>query len=168
MLALTVGRRRHMKFPERVYTKDEVQRARALIERGYKHNLTVKGSRAFKNKVKNALELVKEADYHDFLRTYIRQIVEINGFSQLREAEVSIWANKYAVADPIEAAGFFIQKAQQMKDYIEGRLYYDTGEISAVNKRIEFLKALKEKSTDPTLRKRCEEAIKAWTETTYP
>lgn len=157
-----------MKFPERVYTKDEVQKARALIDKGHKHHLTVKGSQDFKNKVKTALELIKTANYRDFLRTYIKQIAEIDGLSQLREAEVSIWANKYAVSDPVEAAGFFIQKAQQMKDYLEGKLYYETGEIRAVNKRIEFLEALKRRSTDPALRKRCEEILKAWTETTYP
>jgi hypothetical protein len=157
-----------MKFPERVYTRDEVQEARALIKRGYKHHLIVKGSQDFKNKVKKALEHIKTADYHDFLRTYIKQIVEIDGLSQLREAEVSIWANKYAVADTVEAAGFFIQKAQQMKDYIEGKLYYETGEIRAVNKRIEFLETLKERSTDQALKKRCKELLKAWTETTYP
>jgi len=157
-----------MKFPERVYTEDEVQRARTLIEQGYKHELRVKGSRDFKSKVEKALELIKIANYYDFLRTYIREIVEIDGLSQLRESEVAIWVNKYSVADPVEAAGFLIQKTQQMKDYTEGRLYYDTGEIRAVNKRIEFLKALKERSTDPALKKRCEEILKAWTETTYP
>ena len=157
-----------MKFPERVYTEDEVQRARTLIEQGYKHELRVKGSRDFKSKVEKALKLIKIANYYDFLRTYIREIVEIDGLSQLRESEVAIWVNKYSVADPVEAAGFLIQKTQQMKDYTEGRLYYDTGEIRAVNKRIEFLKALKERSTDPALKKRCEEILKAWTETTYP
>ena len=157
-----------MKFPERVYTEDEVQRARTLIEQGYKHELRVKGSRDFKSKVEKALELIKIANYYDFLRTYIREIVEIDGLSQLRESEVAIWVNKYSVADSVEAAGFLIQKTQQMKDYTEGRLYYDTGEIRAVNKRIEFLKALKERSTDPALKKRCEEILKAWTETTYP
>ena len=157
-----------MEFPERVYTKDEVEKARALIEKGHKHQLTVKGSQGFKNKVKEALKLIKIANYYDFFRTYIRQIVEIDGLSQLRESEVAIWANKYAVADPVEAAGFFVQKAQQMKDYIEGRLYYDKGEIRAINKRIEFLEALKGRSTDQALRKRCEEILKTWTETTYP
>ena len=155
-----------MEFPERVYTEDEVEKARALIEKGHKHHLTVEGSQDFKNKVKNALELIKIADYYDFFRTYIQKIVEIDGLSQLREAEVSIWANEYVVADPVEAAGFLIQKAQQMKDYLEGRLYYETGEIRAVNKRIEFLEALKERSRDQALRKRCEEILKAWTETT--
>ncbi len=157
-----------MKFPERVYTEDEVQRARTLIEQGYKHELRVKGSQDFKSKVEKALELIKIANYYDFLRTYIREIVEIDGLSQLRESEVAIWVNKYSVADPVEAAGFLIQKTQQMKDYTEGRLYYDTGEIRAVNKRIEFLKTLKERSKDQALKKRCEEILKAWTETTYP
>jgi len=157
-----------MKFPERVYTEDEVQKARTLIGQGYKHELRVKGSQDFKSKVEKALELIKIADYYDFLRTYIREIVEIDGLSQLRESEVAIWVNKYSVADPVEAAGFLIQKTQQMKDYTEGRLYYDTGEIRAVNKRIEFLKALKERSKDQALKKRCEEILKAWTETTYP
>ena len=157
-----------MKFPERVYTKDEVQKARTLIEQGYKHQLRVKGSRDFTKKVRNALELIKIATYHDFLRTCIREIVEIGGLSQLRESEVAIWLNKYSATDPIEAAGFLIQKAQQMKDYIEGKLYYDKGEIRAVNKRIEFLETLKERSKDPALKTRCEETLKAWTETTYP
>ncbi len=159
---------RHMDFPKRVYTKDEVEKARALIEKGHKHQLRVKGSKSFKNKVKEALKLIKIANYYDFLRTYIRQIVEIDGLSQLRESEVAIWANKYAVADSVEAAGFFVQKTQQMKDYIEGKLYYDKGELIAVNKRIEFLEALNERSADQALRKRCEEILKAWTETTYP
>jgi hypothetical protein len=156
-----------MEFPERVYTKDEVKKARALIEKGHKHHLTVKGSRDFKHKVKDALELIKAADYYDFFRTYIQKIVEIDGLSQLREAEVSIWANEYVVADPVEAAGFLVQKAQQMKDYLEGRLYYETGEIRAVNKRIEFLEVLKERSKDQAIKKRCEESLRAWTETTY-
>jgi hypothetical protein len=157
-----------MGFPERVYTKDEVEKARALIENGHKHELMVEGSRDFKNKVKKALKLVETANYYDFLRTYIRQIVEINGLSQLRESDVAIWASKYAVADSLEAAGLFVQKAQQMKDYIEGKLYYETGEIRGVNKRVEFLEALKERTTNQTLKKRSEKILKAWTETPYP
>ena len=73
----------------------------------------------FKNKVKEALDLIKKADYYSFLISYIKKIVDVNGFSQLREAEVAIWVNKYAVADPVDAASFFIQKAYQMKEYIE-------------------------------------------------
>ncbi|UCE44268.1 MAG: hypothetical protein JSV57_01930 [Candidatus Bathyarchaeota archaeon] len=157
-----------MAFPKRVYTEDEVAKARALIDEGYKHDLTVGGRQDFRDKVKKALKLIETANYYDFLRTYIRQIVEIDGLSQLREGEASIWANKYVVGDPVEAAGLFVQKAQQMKDYIEGRLYYEMGEIRAVNKRIEFLEALKEKSTDQSLKSRCEKLLEAWTETIYP
>ena len=133
-----------MVFPERVYTVKEVKKARNLIEKGHKHNLAVTGSQDFKRKAEEALEMIKTAKYYDFLRTYIRQIREIDGLSQLREAEVAIWANKYAVADPVEAAGFIVQKAQQMKDFIEGELYYDKGEIKAVEKRIGELKESKE------------------------
>jgi hypothetical protein len=162
------GKERQMEFPERVYTKSEVKKAKALLDKGYKHKLMIEGNQDFKDKVKDALKLVKTADYYDFLRTYIRRIVEIDGLSQLREAEAAIWANMYAIADSVEAAGFFIQKAQQMKDYLEGKLYYETGEIRAVNKRIEFMETLKEKSTDEAIKRRCEKLLKAWTETIYP
>ena len=157
-----------MRFPERVYTAEEVKKAMELIGKGYKHNLEVNGSQDFRNKTEEALELIKTAEYYDFLRTYIRQIREIDGLSQLREAEVAIWANKYAVADPIEAAGFIIQKAQQMKDFIEGRLYYETAEVRAVKKRIEFLETLRDRSKDQAVKKECEENLKRWTETTFP
>ena len=157
-----------MRFPERVYTAEEVKKATELIGKGHKHNLEVNGSPDFRDKAEEALELIKTAEYYDFLRTYIRQIREIDGLSQLREAEVTIWANKYAVADPIEAAGFIIQKAQQMKDFIEGRLYYETAEVRAVEKRIEFLETLRDRSKDQAVKKECEESLKRWTETTFP
>jgi hypothetical protein len=157
-----------MVFPERVYTVKEVKKARNLIEKGHKHNLAVTGSQDFKRKVEEALKMIKTAEYYDFLRTYIRQIREIDGLSQLREAEVAIWANKYAVADPVEAAGFIVQKAQQMKDFIEGELYYDKGEIKAVEKRIEFLKALKNRSKDQAVKKECEKTLKRWAELMFP
>ncbi|TEU05985.1 hypothetical protein E3I90_03230 [Candidatus Bathyarchaeota archaeon] len=156
-----------MRFPERVYTVEEVKKAMELIGKGYKHNLEVNGSPDFRNKAEEALELIKTAEYYDFLRTYIRQIREIDGLSQLREAEAAIWANKYAVADPIEAAGFIIQKAQQMKDFIEGRLYYETAEVRAVKKRIEFLETLRDRSKDQAVKKECEENLKRWTEPTF-
>ena len=157
-----------VKFPKRVYTIEEVERARELIEKGYKHRLRIKGSPDFKQKVREALGLIKTAEYYDFLRTYIRQVIEIEGFSQLRESEVAVWANEYTVEDPIEGAGFLIQKAHQMKDYIEGRLYYDKGETNAVRKRIQFLEALKNKSRNQTVKKKCEESLKRWTETPFP
>jgi len=157
-----------MRFPERVYTAEEVKKAVDLIGKGYKHNLEVKGSPDFRNNLEEALKLIKTAEYYDFLRTYIRQIREIDGLSQLREAEAAIWTNKYAVADPIEAAGFIIQKAQQMKDFIEGRLYYETAEARAVEKRIEFFETLRDRSEDQAVKKKCEENVKRWTEITFP
>jgi len=157
-----------MEFPERVYTFEEVNKARALLSKGYKHRLTVVGSQDFKRQVKEALKLIRVAKHYNFLRTYIRRIREIDGLSQLREAEVAIWANKYAVADPIEAAGFIIQKAQQMKDFIEGKLYYDKAEITAVKKRIEFLETLEKTSKNQDVKKKCEENLKRWAELMFP
>jgi hypothetical protein len=152
-----------MSYPKRVYTVDEVRKARALTERGWKHRLRVKGSEEFRQKAKEAVSLVKAAGYYDFLRTYIREIVEIEGFSQLREAEAAIWANEEIFSDPIDAASFFIQKAQQMKDFLGDKPYYGgQGEISAVSKRLEFLKALKDRSKQESVRKRCEDILKNW------
>ena len=157
-----------MAFPNRVYTIEEVRKARALIEKGYKHDLRLDGSSDFVSKVEEALELIKTAGYYDFLRTYIRTIREIEGLSQLREQDVAIWFHVRALDDPIDDAGFIIQKTQQMKDFIEGRLYYETGEVRAVNKRIEFIEALKDKSNDPNIKKKCEENLKKWKEQPFP
>ena len=109
-----------MKFPERVYTEKEVKIARELTNKGYKHVLTVEGSPNFKQKVNQALELTKTAGYYEFLRTYIRQITEIDGLTQLRETEAGIWANDFAVENPVDAASLLIQKANHMKEYLEG------------------------------------------------
>jgi hypothetical protein len=118
--------------------------------------------------VKETLDLIKTAGYYDFLRAYIRDIVEIEGFSQLREAEVAIWANKELLQDSVDAASFFIQKAQQMKDFLEDKPYYGgSGEISAVNKRLEFLETLKNKSKEPNVKQRCEEILKNYAESTF-
>lgn len=156
-----------MKFPERVYTAKEVEKAKSLVEKGYRHRLTVQGSAGFKQKVKKALNLIETARYHDFLRTYIRSIVEIDGLSQLREEKAAVWANKYAVNDSVEAAGFLIQKAFQMKNFLEGKIYYGgEAERKAVQKRIKFLQELK-KTGDSKIKKRCEESLKRWTETIY-
>ena len=157
-----------MEFPERVYTVEEVRKARALIEKGYKHDLRVDGSSDFVGKVEEALELIKTAGYYDFLRTYIRTIREIEELSQLREQDVAIWFHVKALDDPVDDAGFIIQKTQQMKDFIEGRLYYETGEVRAVNTRIEFIEALKDKSNDPNMKKKCEENLKKWKEQPFP
>jgi hypothetical protein len=157
-----------LSFPERVYTVEEVKKAVELIRKGYQHNLELNGSQDFKSKAEEALQLIKTAGYYDFLSTYIRQIRESDGLSQLRETEVAIWTNNIVVADSIDAAGLFVQKAQQMKDFLEGKLYYETGEIRAVEKRIEFLKTLRVKSKNPTIKKKCEEHLKRWVETTFP
>jgi hypothetical protein len=157
-----------MTFPERVYTVEEVRKARVLIEKGYRHRLRLRGSKEFRQKVKEALQLIKTADYKDFFRIYIRKIMEIDGFSQLRTEEVSIWANKYTVAEPVDAASYFIQKAQQMKDYLEGRLYYDKGELNAIKKRIQFIETLRDKSKNREIKEKCEELLKRWNETPFP
>lgn len=157
-----------MRYPKRVYTVNEVQKARDLIKQGWKHRLRVKGSQEFRQKTKETIHLVKTAGYYDFLRTYIREIVEIEGFSQLREAEVAIWANKEVLIDPVDAASFLIQKAQQMKDFLENKPYYGgQGEINAVNKRLEFLENLKTKSRQQNIEKRCEELLKNWADSTF-
>ena len=46
-------------FPKRVYTKDEVKKAREAIESGYIHRLKITGSKEFKEKVREALKLIK-------------------------------------------------------------------------------------------------------------
>jgi len=157
-----------MKFPERVYTKEEVEMARKAIESGHIHRLRITGSKEFKQKVRTALKLIKTTKQYNFLRTYIREIKEINGLTQLREAEAAIWANKYAVKDAVDAASLFIQKAYQMKEYIEGKLYYGgEAEHRTTQKRIEFLEKLKKKTRKKEIRERCEEILKAWEESMY-
>ena len=152
-----------MKFPERVYTAKEVKTARELITKGYKHNLTVEGSSNFKEKVRQVLELVKTAGYYEFLRTYIRQITEIDGLTQLRETEAVIWANKFAVENPVDAASLLIQKTNHMKEYLEGELYYGgTAEKRSVEKRIQFLEILKKKSQDESVKEECARLLKMW------
>lgn len=154
-----------MKFPERIYTTNEVEKARELVKKGYKHRLKVKGSPFFKQKVKKALELVKTAGDHNFLRVYIRKIVEIDGLTQLREADATIWANEYAVRNPVDAASLFIQKAHHMKEYLEGKLYFGgAAETRSVQKRIEFLKTLKKKSRTKEVKEECEKLLESWNE----
>lgn len=144
-----------------------MQKAKKPEERK-KHRLRVMGSSQFKDKVKEALKLIKTAKYYDFLRTNIKRIVEIDGLSQLREEEAFIWANKYTVADPIEAAGYFIQKTEQMKTYLEGKPYFGgVAEAKTTEKRIEFLQELKNKSRRKNVRERCEEALKRWDESKF-
>jgi hypothetical protein len=153
------------KFPERVYTAKEVKTAKELIDQGYKHRLTIKGSADFKEKINKDLELIKTAGYFDFLRTYIRRIMEIDGITQLRETEVAIWANKFAVENPVDAASLFVQKAYSMKEYLEGELYYGgNAEKRSVAKRVEFLNVLRDKSDDKKVKEECDRLMQMWKE----
>ena len=152
-----------MSFPEKAYTKKEVKTAKELVDGGYKHELQIRGESDFTWKVKEALDHVKTAGYYDYLRTYIRAIEEIDGMTQLRQAEVSIWANKFAVDNPIDAASLFIQKAFSMSEYLQGKLYYGgTAEKRSIKKRTEFLEALKEKSLDKEVKEECQRLLKLW------
>ncbi len=154
-----------MSFPDRVYTTEEVKAAKALVDQGYKHDLIVEGAPEFRKQVNQALELIKTAGYYDFLRSYIRKIMEIDGIAQLRETEVALWANKFAVENPVDAASLFIQKAFQMKEYIEGELYYGgNAEKRSVTKRIEFLQTLKEKTSEKDIKEECERLLEMWRE----
>ncbi len=152
-----------MEFPERVYTANEVKKAKKLIDDGYKHDLTVNGSPNFTQKTEQALDLVKAAGYYEFLRTYIRQIIEIDGITQLRETEAVIWANKFAVDNPVDAASLLIQKTIHMKDYLEGKIYYGgTAEKRSVEERIKFLETLKNKTQDKKVIEECERLLQMW------
>jgi hypothetical protein len=152
-------------FPEKVYTEEEHKKAKKLVDSGYRHDLKVTGDAGFLEKVKAALDLVKTADCYDFLRTYLREITEIDGITQLRETEVSIWANKFAVENPIDFASLLIQKAHHMKEYLEGELYYGgASEKRTVQKRIEFLETLKDRTTDAKVKAECERLLQMWQE----
>ncbi len=154
-----------MKFPEKVYTETEHKTAKKLIDKGYKHELTVEGESEFQQKANRILDLIKTAGYYDFFRTYIRHIKEIDGLTQLRETEVAIWANKFAVENPVDAASLFIQKAYHMKQYIDGELYYGgLSEKQTVERRIEFLKALKSKTNESEVKEECERLLQLWAE----
>jgi len=152
-----------LEFPNRVYTDEEVRVARELVEKGYRHRITIEGSPEFRQKVRRALELVKIAGYYDFLRTYIRKIKEIDGLTQLRNADAAIWANVYAVESPVDAASIFLQKANHMQEYVELRHYYGgEAEKRSVAKRIEFLEVLKGKSREKEVIAECERLLGLW------
>jgi hypothetical protein len=157
-----------LEFPKRIYTGEEVKKAKELVDKGYKHRLRVNGSPIFKQKVSQALKLIKTVGYYDSLRTYIRRIVEIDGFTQLREAEAAIWANKYAVENPVDAASLFVQKSSHMKEYLEGKLYYGgEAEKRSVKKRIEFLKKLRKESREKEVKEECERLLSSWSESVF-
>lgn len=154
-----------MSFPQRLYTTEEIYTARILINQDYRHSLTVEGTDDFKAKVSQAVEYLKTAGYYDFFITYIKEITEIDGITQLRETEVAIWANQYAVENTVDAASLFVQKAYSMKEYLDGELYYGgTAEKRSVVKRIEFLQALKEKTADCHVVQECRRLLDLWAE----
>jgi len=133
-----------------------------------KRRIKIDGSAEFKLKVKAALDLIKKAGYYDFFTTYIREIKEIDGFTQLREAEAKIWANKYAVQNPVDAASLFIQKAYHMKEYLEGKLYYGgDAERRSVEKRIEFLEKLRQKCRSREVANECKRLLKSWNDSVF-
>lgn len=154
-----------MSFPQKLYTTKEVCAAKELINNGYKHDLSVEGTDDFKTKVNQAIEYLKTAGYYDFFRTYVKEITEIDGITQLRETEVSIWANQYAVNNPVDAASLLVQKAFSMKEYLDGELYYGgNAEKRSVVKRVEFLQQLKEKTADLTVKEECQRLLDLWSE----
>lgn len=154
-----------MSFPQKLYTTKEVCAAKELINNGYKHDLSVEGTDDFKTKVNQAIEFLKTAGYYDFFRTYVKEITEIDGITQLRETEVSIWANQYAVNNPVDAASLLVQKAFSMKEYLDGELYYGgNAEKRSVVKRVEFLQQLKEKTADPAVKEECQRLLDLWSE----
>ena len=154
-----------MDFPEKIYTEEEHKKAKKLVDAGYMHDLKVSGDAGFIKKVNKALDLSKTAGCYDFLRTYIRTVREIDGLTQLRQAEAAIWANMYAVENPVDAASLFVQKANHMKEYLEGKLYYGgAAEKRTVQKRIEFLELLKSKTSDSNVKDECERLLEMWRE----
>lgn len=154
-----------MEFPDRVYTEEEHKLAKKLIDSGYKHQTAVEGDSAFVEKVNEALELSKIAGCYDFIRTYLKLIKEIDGITQLRETEVAIWANKFAVENTVDFASLLIQKAHHMKEYLDGELYYGgAAEKRTVEKRIEFLELLKNKTSDPKTKEECDRLLEMWRE----
>jgi ribosomal protein S7 len=152
-----------LSFPEKVYTGKEVKAAKLLVDQGYKHKLMVEGKSDFTRKVKEALEYIEAAGYLDYLQTFIRSITEIDGMTQLRQTEVAIWANKFAVDNPVDAASLFIQKAYTMQEYLDGKLYYGgKAEKRSIAKRIEFLQTLKEKTSDRSVKEECDRLLGLW------
>jgi hypothetical protein len=135
------------------------------MNRGFRHNISIEGTALFIIKVNRALALIKNAEYDDFFSACIRQIREVDGFAQLRKSDATIWANKYTVDNPVDAASVFIQKASQMKEYLEGILYFGgEAEKRSITKRIEFLETLKEKTKKNSVREECDRLLRFWRE----
>lgn len=142
-----------------------MKKAKELIDKGYRHEIKIKGSLDFRQKAEKTLELVKTAGYYDFLATYIREIEEIDGLTQLRNADAVIWTNKYAVQNPVDAASIFVQKANHMKEYLELTDYYGgEAEKRSNSKRVEFLENLKTRSQEKEVKAECERLLGLWRE----
>ena len=154
-----------LSFPQKLYTTEEIHVAKELINQGYKHDLIVDGTVDFKVKVNQAIAYLKTAGYYDFFRTYIKEITEIDGLTQLRETEISIWTNQYAVENPVDAASLLVQKAYSMQEYLDGEIYYGgNAEKRSVIKRVEFLQALKEKTLVSAVEQECQRLLDLWSE----
>lgn len=152
-----------MDFPERIYTLDELKKAREAIAYGHRHKMLITGDPSFQELISVVLSLIELAGYEDLLAIYIREIRQMDGISQLRETEATIWINKLTAKEPIEGARFVVQKMFQMKSYVEGRVWYILGEAFAVRDSVEFLRKLRERSKETELKKRCDLVIDEWT-----
>ena len=65
----------------------------------------------------------------------------------------------------VDAASVFIQKTEQMKEYIDQKLYYGgQAEKRSHQKRIEFLQTLENKTKDQKVKDDCQKALKMWKE----
>ncbi len=152
-------------FPDRVYTEEEVKRAKALLEAGYRHRIKIEGNEDFKCKVERVLRLIEDAGFGDFFRTYIRSVKEIDGLSQLHEADAVMWANKYTVDNAVDAASFFVQKANHMREYLDGELYYGgEAEKRSAEKRKKFLETLSKNTKDENVKAECTRLLDMWKE----
>lgn len=107
---------------------------------------------------------IKAAGFYDVLRTYIRRISEVDGVSQLREADATIWLNVYMLRNRFECARFIIQKAEQMKNFLGAEQNYFVGERLAVKRSVAFLAKLKDCITDVKSKAQCEEVLRQWRE----
>jgi hypothetical protein len=69
------------------------------------------------------------------------------------------------VENAVDAASLFVQKAFSMKEYLDGELYYGgNAEKRSIVKRIEFLRALKEKTIDQNVSQECQLLLDLWAE----
>jgi len=147
-------------FPERLLTEEEIRRALELIRAGYRHEIAISGSEEFVRAVREALGLVDLAGYGDLVRAYIRAIVQVEGFSQLRHEEATLWLSTEAVRNPVLTASFIVQKAVQMRNYLEGRPFYGHRcEFETARVRYEFVRKLREKCQDQRVRELCDEVL---------